>query len=190
MIPLPHVERSPVNLHAFHNLWNKDVWIGVTVAMGICRQIIGNEIAAHCDKLRDRLPMIARHSPSKILRRFYAAGSGFNWVPGNRDWRPGTARICIQQIMANKHSQCRVRSEHAGVVYVGSHGERFALRCKTRKPDVLLPIAIGEGDGWRARGEARILRGETGVSGIEIGKEETALAVRLGFTTRGACPPG
>ena len=35
MIPLPHVERSPVNLYALHYLWNKDIWIGVTVAVGI-----------------------------------------------------------------------------------------------------------------------------------------------------------
>src|SRR5215469_11793512 len=190
MIPLLHVERSPVNLYAFHNLWNKDVWIGVTVAVGIRRQIIGNEIAAHGDKLRDRFAMVAGHSRSKVLRRFYAAGSGFNRVSRNRDWRPGTARICIQQILANEHSQCRVGSENVGVIYVRRHRDRFALRCKTRKPHILLPIAIGERDASRDRGEARILRGETVVSGDKIGKEETTFAVRLGFTTGGARPPG
>jgi len=60
------------------------------------------------------------------------------------------------------------------------------LRCQTRKPDILLPIAIGKRDGSRDRGEARILRGETVVSGDEIGKEETTLASSGRLATIGA----
>src|SRR5271163_4630854 len=67
MIPFPNIERSAIDLDTFQNLGNKYVGIGITVAMCVGRQIIGYEIAADRDVLRNGLPVIPRYAGRKIL---------------------------------------------------------------------------------------------------------------------------
>src|SRR5580704_7715629 len=56
MVAFAHIERAPVYLNATDDLGNKNVRVGVAVAMGIGRQIVGNEIAADLDVRGDGLP--------------------------------------------------------------------------------------------------------------------------------------
>src|SRR3984893_2341644 len=103
MISLSDVERAAVDLNAFDRLRNKDVWVGISVAMRICRQIVRHQISADGDELRDRFAVIAGDAGRKVLRSFNSAGGGLDWISGNRNRRSGAAGIRVKQILADKH---------------------------------------------------------------------------------------
>jgi hypothetical protein len=42
MISFPNFERSAINLDTFENLRNKDVGVGIAIAVGVGRQIVRN----------------------------------------------------------------------------------------------------------------------------------------------------
>jgi hypothetical protein len=122
MVSFPNIERSAINLDAFQNLRNKYIRIGIAVAMGIGRQIVRHEIAAHADVLRNGFAVISRNTRRKVLWRFDPAGGGFNRVSGNRHGCAGASGIRVQQVLANKHFLSGIGGEHVPAVYIGSNG--------------------------------------------------------------------
>jgi hypothetical protein len=59
-------------------------------------QIVGYEVAAYGNVLGDGFAVISGDAGGKLLRRFYAAGGGFDGVSGDGNGRAGTAGIGIE----------------------------------------------------------------------------------------------
>ncbi len=86
--------------------------------MRVGRQIVGHEIAADRDVLRDRFAMISRNTRGKVLRSFDAARCGFDGVSGNRYRSAGAAGIGVQQVLTDKNLLRRIGREHIGLAHV------------------------------------------------------------------------
>ncbi len=123
MIPFADIESATIDLDAFDDFWNKDVGVGVSVAVGVGGKIVRHQITAHCDELRDRLAVVARDSRCKILRRLDPTGGGFDGISGNGDGRTGTSGVSVKQILANENLLRRIGREDVGLVYVSRDGD-------------------------------------------------------------------
>src|ERR1700735_1110335 len=141
MVSFPTIERPAINLDAFENLRNKYVRIGIAIAMGIGRQIVRHEIAAHGDVLRNGFAVISRNPRRKVLWRFDPAGGGFNWVAWNRHGCAGASGIRVQQVLANKHLLRGIGGEHIRGVYIGSNGHDLHAGGNLAHPDCDLRIS-------------------------------------------------
>jgi hypothetical protein len=76
MIAFADIERAAIHPHALQYFRDKNVWVGVTVTVRICRKIVRNQIASNADILRDRLAMISGNAGREILRSLDAARCG------------------------------------------------------------------------------------------------------------------
>src|SRR5271165_5214713 len=108
MISLANVVGSAVHLHVFQNLRNKNIGVGVAIAVRVCRQVVGHQVGAHGDVLGDRFTMIAGYSRGKVLWSFYSAGSGFDGITRNGNRGARTAGIGIEKILADEYLLRRV----------------------------------------------------------------------------------
>ena len=103
MIALQHIESAAVCRHAAQHAGDVDIRVGVAVAMRVGGKVVGHQIAAHRDVLRNRFAVVAGHAGHKILRRLDAAGCGLDRQPGNRNRRAGPSGIGVQQFLAHHH---------------------------------------------------------------------------------------
>ena len=78
VIPFPHIEGAAIDGDGFDDRRNQEIRIGVTVAVRVCRQIVGIEEIADLIELGDGLAVIAGDTGREILRRLDAAGRGFD----------------------------------------------------------------------------------------------------------------
>ena len=118
VVSLADVEGAAIGLHAFDCRGNQNVRIGIAVAVGVGREIIGNQIAANLHVLSDWFAVISGDARSKILRRFYSARSSLDWQTRKRYRSAGTSGIGVQSFFANQHTLCGVGRENGGIFYV------------------------------------------------------------------------
>jgi len=104
IISFAHIKRAAVNRHRFNHRRNKKIRIGVTIPVRVRRQIVGIQKIPNLIKLRDRLPVIARHSRRKILRRLDSAPRRFNRITRNRNGRARPAWIRIEHLIVHHKS--------------------------------------------------------------------------------------
>ena len=133
MIALAHVERAAIHLNALDHIRDINVRVGVAIAVGIRRQVVGHQVAAHLDVLRDRLAVVARYARRKILRRLDAARRRLDRIAGNRDRRARTPRICIQQVLAGENLLGGIGRQDVDLLHVRSHGNRIGPWRKMRE---------------------------------------------------------
>ena len=103
MIALAHVEGAAVHLHAINHVGDEDIGVGVAVAVRICREVVGNQVAAHLDVHGNRLAVVAGYSGGKILRRLDAARSRLNRIARDGDGRAWAAGVGIKEILGGKN---------------------------------------------------------------------------------------
>ena len=70
MVPFQHIEGAAIDLDAADDPGNKDIGIGVTVAVRVGGKIIRDQVASDQNILSDGLAVISGHARSKILWRF------------------------------------------------------------------------------------------------------------------------
>ena len=126
VVPLAHIEGAAVGLHAFDDGGDHDVRIRITVVVRIGVQVVGQQEAADLDELRDWFAVVPGHARGKILRGFNATRCGFNRQTGDRHRCARTARIGVQDFIADQYPLRRVRVLNIQVLDVGRH--RYRVR--------------------------------------------------------------
>jgi len=179
MITLSDIERAAVDLNAFDHLWNKDIWVGISIAVRICRQIVRNHVSAHGDELRDRFAVIAGDSRREVLRSLDSAGGGLDRVSGYRNWNSGTPGIRVKQVLADKDSLTRVGCKNVHFIQVRCHHHGLELSRHLNKLELLrVALFIRERNEPCCRCKAGEFRRQVVFAGMEVRKRELALAIR------------
>jgi len=78
IVAFAHVEGAAVHIHRLNSQRDQHVGVRVAVPVGVGREIVGIEEIANLEILRNRLAVVAGNSGSEVLRRFDAAGRGFD----------------------------------------------------------------------------------------------------------------
>ena len=123
MVSLADVIGASVHLNALQNLRNKEIGVGVAVAVGVRGQIIGHQVAADRDVLGDGFAVVARHSRGKILWSLDSARSSLDGVSRDRNRGPRAARIGVEQVLADKYLLCGVRRYYIEYIHVRGHDD-------------------------------------------------------------------
>src|SRR5271165_4970228 len=119
VIALQNVERAAIDGHLINDRRNKNVGIGVTIAVSIGRQIVGYQERPNLEVLRDGLAVVSGHARSEVLRRLDSSRRGLDGQARNRDRRARPPRIGIQDLIVNEDTSRRIggRDRRRGSYY-------------------------------------------------------------------------
>ena len=101
MISLANIVGAPIHLYILQNLRNKNIGVGIAVAVRVGRQVVRDQVGTHGDVLSDGFTMIAGYPWSKVLRGLNSAGSGFYGITRNGNRRARAARVGVEKILAH-----------------------------------------------------------------------------------------
>src|SRR5215469_12452074 len=101
MIAFEHIEGSTVGSDATKCGSYIDIRIGIAVAVGVCGEIVGNEIGSDRDVLSDRFPMVPGYARDEILWSFDTPCRCLNRQTRKRDRCTGAPWVCIQNLLAD-----------------------------------------------------------------------------------------
>src|SRR5258708_19673990 len=118
VISFAHIESASVRLHALDRRRHQDIRVGISVAVGVCRKVIWEQIASYLDVLRNRFAVISSYTRRKILWSLDASRSRLDGETRDRDRRPGSSRVCIQGFLANEYSLRRIARKNATLFHI------------------------------------------------------------------------
>ena len=121
MISLPYVESAAIRLHTLDHGRHENIWVGVSISVGVGGKIVRDQVASDLEVLRNRLAVISRYTWRKVLWGLDASRSRLDGQAGNRNRSAGSSRICIQSFIANQHSLCRIRRQNVPFLDVCSY---------------------------------------------------------------------
>src|ERR1035437_7008287 len=125
MIAFKYVERATIDLNVCQGRWNKDVRIGITIAVSVCGKIVGQEKSAERNELRNWFSMITGDARSEVLRCLDSARCGLNGISRNGYGSSRTAGICIDEVLLHKDLFSWIRRKQIDVIHIGGDGDPF-----------------------------------------------------------------
>ena len=104
MISFSHVKSTAVHRHRFDDRCNKEIRIGIPIAMSIGRKIIRKEKVTYLEELRDGFAMVSGYTGRKILGSLDSARCRFDRETRKRNGSARPAGISIENLVVDNHA--------------------------------------------------------------------------------------
>jgi hypothetical protein len=131
MIAFPDIEGAAVGLDAFNDRRHHHIRIGVTVAVRVSAEVIGDQVAADLEELSDGFTMIPCDTRREILGSFDPTRCGLDWKTRYGNRRTRTAGIRVKDILAHVDALGRVGVLNVNLGHVGRDRHGLSARRHT-----------------------------------------------------------
>ena len=180
VVALADVEGATIDGDGIDDGGNQEIGIGVTVAVGVGGEIVGEEEIADLEELRDGFAVITGNAWSEILRGFDAAGSGFDGETGDGDGSARAPGIGVEDLVVDDDGLGGIGGERRGRRSNDGDGLEDGGELLELEDEGFL-LGGGEREGKSDGSEGWGIGGETVAGGRDGVEMEEALGVGGGF---------